>query len=905
MTKLTLSIAATILLGCGSLGAIPAKPGIQTITQPDGTTLRVRLVGDENFHYYISEDDGSILERHGDTFTAKDASTRKMAPANRRRIVPAIVEGTTFPPKGHQKIAVVLVEYQDVKFNLPNPLDYFSRMLNEEGFSDYWATGSARDWFLDSTNGQFDPEFDVFGPITLQKNREYYGGNDAWNQDSAPQKMVIEACRQLNADVDFSEYDRDGDGYIDNVFVVYAGRGEASGGSSDCVWPHAWTLNGAEPGQVYSFDGVRLNRYACTNEWELSDLGRGYRPVGIGSFVHEFSHVMGLPDVYSTSYVEGTYTADAYSAMDYGPYNNDMCTPPQYSAWERYSLGYLTPEKLSGQANIAIDPIENNKAYLIETSNPNEYFLLENRQQNGWDAYIPGHGMLLWHIDYDADIWRQNICNNDPNHPHIDIVEADGVKSHKELAGVPFPGKSGITELSATTSLSNLQTWSGTAPMHVITDIRERGERLVFRLNGGAEDIYAPTGVASSNIIASGFDVCWEPVAGASGYDVDIFTLAPDNESASGPAFYAIGKEDPAKVFVQTLHAGADATSLTIRGLEPSTDYSISVYADDGLYGSAFTQYYNVRTTDPTLDYFAPTALEATEINPEGFTANWQALEGATEYFLNLYSVERSEQTSYECNFDNGCESLPEGWASTSRASYGMSSYAATAAPSLRLSTDADELVFESPVNDLASISFWHRGNGTTSAETLTLQVKDIDGNWTDSASYPIVTEKGGQTIEEKFSPKSVYGFKIIFNRGSKGAVAIDDVIATDFGSEILVEVPEYTDYSTDGDTSLKIGGLTPGKEYHYSVYATDGTYKSKTSDSVRVELPMASSISSTDISSEIHIIGGHIVSQVPFCIYDIAGRLLTEYSANAHIDTKGVYIIRLANGKTYKIAIK
>ena len=163
-------------------------------------------------------------------------------------------------------MAVVLVEYQDVKFNLSDPKDYFTRLLNEEGFSDYYATGSARDWFINSSNGMFKPEFEIMGPVTLQKNQEYYGGNDAYGQDNAPQRMVIEACRQLNTTVDFSRFDRDGDGYIDNVFVVYAGRGEASGGSSDCVWPHAWTLNAAEPGSIYTFDNVRLNRYACCNE---------------------------------------------------------------------------------------------------------------------------------------------------------------------------------------------------------------------------------------------------------------------------------------------------------------------------------------------------------------------------------------------------------------------------------------------------------------------------------------------------------------------------------------------------------------------------------------------------------------------------------------------------------------
>ena len=140
--------------------------------------------------------------------------------------------------------------------------------------------------------------------------------------------MVIEACRQLNPEIDFSQYDLDNDQYIDNVFIFYAGQGEASGGSSDCVWPHSWEVEIAEMGSQHIFDNVHLNRYACSNEWELSALGYGYRPVGIGTFIHEFSHVMGLPDLDSTQYVEDTFTPGAWSVMDYGPYNNYGCTPP-------------------------------------------------------------------------------------------------------------------------------------------------------------------------------------------------------------------------------------------------------------------------------------------------------------------------------------------------------------------------------------------------------------------------------------------------------------------------------------------------------------------------------------------------------------------------------------------------
>ena len=563
--------------------AMPAKRTVYHEPDGNGGLVAVRLVGDENFHYYVNDADGTLLTRQGETFVKADisadgaiipsdrpvrATERKRLLDQRRRDAPnkvaGLVAGTTFPARGEQKAVVILVQYQDAKFNLDDPAGYFTRMLNEEGFSDYWATGSARDWFIHSSNGLFRPTFDVYGPVTLQKNREFYGGNDAFDQDNAPHKMAIEGCRQLNQEVDFSLYDRDGDGVIDNVFVVYAGRGEASGGPAESVWPHAWKITSAEPGASYTFDGVKLDRYACVNEWELSDQGRGYRPVGIGSFIHEFSHVMGLPDLYSTKYAEGTFTAGAWSAMDYGPYNNDGCTPPQYSAWERSALGYSEPSPLPEKGNIAIKPLDAGNAYIIPTENDNEFFILENRQQSGWDSHIPGHGMLVWHIDYDAEIWRTNTLNNDPAHNHVDIIEADGTRDEKSRDGDCFPGAAAVTSLSASTTPA-LKSWAGISTSRELTEITERTDgTIIMRLNGGAPDIAAPAGLRATDILAGGFTARWEDVPGAVGYTVRVYSDG---------------------VSIDPRHTDG-ATSLGIKGLTPATDYSFIVTADDGFFGS-------------------------------------------------------------------------------------------------------------------------------------------------------------------------------------------------------------------------------------------------------------------------------------------------------------------------------
>ena len=507
--------------------AVPAKPGLITVRQADGTELLVRIIGDEHHHYYLTED-GHLLINDHDTYYYGDVNaagaivsshivarpaasrsaeavsflnsvdaTRVKAALSRKRAaaapsrVPMRNVGlfdTGFPSKGDQKGLVILVEYTDVKFTHKTPLDYFSRMLNEDGFSDYGGTGCAAEYFRESSMGQFRPQFDVYGPITLSNKMSYYGGNDSDGNDKYPWKMVTEACQQLDATVDFSEYDRDGDGYIDNVFIFYAGRGEASGGSANTVWPHSWNITAADS-RSYVFDGVRLDRYACSNEWE------GSRPDGVGTFIHEFSHVMGLPDLYATDY-STAFTPGEWSVLDYGPYNNDGCTPPIYSIYERYALGWIEPTVIDGPATIRLDNVMENKGCIIPTKRANEFFLLENRQQTGWDTFIPGHGMLVWHVDYNSYIWAQNTVNNNASHQYVDLEEADNIRSDYTRAGDAFPGTSKVTSFTDTTTPS-MKTWTGAKLNLPITDIAETDGIITFNVAGGAvqgQQLFRPAG---------------------------------------------------------------------------------------------------------------------------------------------------------------------------------------------------------------------------------------------------------------------------------------------------------------------------------------------------------------------------------------------------------------------------
>lgn len=530
MKKNLLSLAAAtavILFGYIPYSyAVRAKGLPIEVAQPDGSKLTIVQKGDEHSHIVTTIDGYPLLnsEEGGWQYARIDSSGELVATGvlarnaesrttSEKNILSAVsneeinramsvsasnsrytrfyengttrgpgLSETTFPLTGKQKGLVILVEFSDVKFNSKNEdgynnvdsHSYFSEMLNKDGFSTYGATGSAREWFIFNSHGLFEPEFDVYGPVTLPNRMSYYGGNDRYGDDKAAWQMVTDACDILNPDVEFSQYDRDGDGYIDNVFVFYAGYGEADSSISNTVWPHSWDVRGATS-KTYKYDGVIVGHYACSNE---TDYTTGM-PDGIGTFVHEFSHVLGLPDLYCTDYSEA-FTPDSYSVMDYGPYNNNGRTPPNYSSYERYAVGWMEPQKIMNPGDFTLENLaDSNFAYIVPTEKANEYFLLENRQKTGWDKYIPGHGMLVWHIDFVQSIFDNNIVNNNNSHQYVDLLEADNRQSNYNRAGDTFPGSSNVTKFSSETTPA-LKSWAGKPIDLELSNIREENGNVLF-----------------------------------------------------------------------------------------------------------------------------------------------------------------------------------------------------------------------------------------------------------------------------------------------------------------------------------------------------------------------------------------------------------------------------------------
>lgn len=500
------------------LMAKPAKPELVTLTQPDGTRISVRLEGDEHGHL-VFDANGRLLTKDARGFYVDAGASESDVKAKRAEMMQhrakrigggvatrATADGSNYglfsqpkpiPSTGSPKCVVILVEYPNQKFTINNPQDFFYRMLNQDGFDEYGAMGSAAQFYSRNSLEAFTPQFDVYGPVMLPNEYGYYGGNDmVYGQDMHPEEMAIHACQQLDDDVDFSQYDYNNDGQIDFVYIFYAGYGEADGADSDRVWPHSWSLDEAGSRRRYTFDNVRLNKYACSNELQFEDD----TPDGMGSFVHEFSHVLGLADHYSS--LGYTYDTPSYmDVMDVGCYNNNSHTPPNYSSFELYALGWLEPELMTESGRYELKNLhDSRKAWMVKSKqNPNERFFIENRQQTGNDTYLRGHGMLVWHIEFNQDVWNANDVNNNPFRRGVDLVPADGVYAFTTLDGDPFPGTSGNTSFTPTSTPAFL-TWDLNPLGLSITEISES--------NDGIISFYVESSISSVNAVeADGLDL--------------------------------------------------------------------------------------------------------------------------------------------------------------------------------------------------------------------------------------------------------------------------------------------------------------------------------------------------------------------------------------------------------------
>lgn len=485
--------AALALSSAAALSGRPAQTAPFRFTQPDGSVIELRQVGDEHFHFVTEVSTGLPVLCVGDTYyyaqpaakggveasafrvggevtgefasavapraveimkeamTSKAAGTRAAASASFGRFTYIGSEPVNFVLKGDVPCLVILAQFSDVKFK--TSMTDIERWLNDEGTGAAYPSGSVRSYFLHQSNGRFRPTFEVYGTYTATRSASYYNGREG--------ELVVNALNYLSSQIDLSRYDVNGDGAVDNVYLIYAGEGGHLYGYEDRIWP-ANTIVSA------TVRGLRVNRIAYANE-----IAYGAQQ-GIGTFCHEFGHVLGLADLYTLGGNWPSSTADYWTptfwdVMDVGCDLNDGYTPPNYSTFERHALGWTEPYELTRSETVFLNGVEGGGrgAMVRNSADPGEVVYMEYRDRTGWDSYHSGSGLLVWHVRYDEDEWNYGSVNNSSTSPRVKVVAADGKSGNNSisdyygtlnygrdpyLGGDPFPGTTGKTSFGASTS---------------------------------------------------------------------------------------------------------------------------------------------------------------------------------------------------------------------------------------------------------------------------------------------------------------------------------------------------------------------------------------------------------------------------------------------------------------------
>ena len=505
--------------------AVPADPTPSKVTQPDGTTLTVVLHGDEFLNYLTTSDGYTVVKNKAGYFTyarldgnqlvAGDRIARDNRTAADNAYLAALPKGLKSKSMvergskmlnhrnevlrgighgGHMDYSkfrglIVLINYTDRKFDdyVPSnytPQDFYEQMINGHDYKGFTlpagtkveCMGSVRDYYYDNSFQQFDPHFDILGPVDVP-----FACTDAhqFNCDS----IFFAALEALDPEVDFSQYDTDEDGTADMVFFLVAGHGsDYSANNRDYLWPHMKDFTDSPV-----LDGVNFKLYACSTNMigEENEYYIVYNNVaGIGTICHEFSHCLGLPDFYDTDSDGSGGVNHAYpltwSIMASGFKNNNGRNPAGYSLYERYALGFAQPTLIDAEGTIELPALEkSNMGYRLNTANKNEFFLIENRQRIKWDKNLPGPGMLIFRVDStNVEVWENNLVNANPNHNYYELLRAN-FNGMNDSPRDPFPGTTNVTSITNATQPS-LRTWDGKLSHYALMNIAEADSIITF-----------------------------------------------------------------------------------------------------------------------------------------------------------------------------------------------------------------------------------------------------------------------------------------------------------------------------------------------------------------------------------------------------------------------------------------
>lgn len=644
ISALTLAI---LVLGLRA-NAGPAWRGTLTLTQPDGSVLQARVVGDEFAHLMVDLQGNALIQNSegwwcyaafsgdgsmhstgkvaGDKLRPASAAggdigevLRKWSAQNKRTLVrnPLVATkggqvagawkkagsssgtgagwtrncagegaasgseaeaksdteagsggtGSNAPEVIRKRCLVLLAEFKDLKMSFAS--ERFENLMNT-------GEASVRKYFDDQFLGRYDFVFDVAPIVTLSQAHQYYGKNSN-GKDSRAAEAVAEACRLAAANgTDFSIYDTDNDGKVDDILLFYAGKDESEGGGDDCIWSHAWKLSAANI--KLALNGKVIDSYAATSELSRRSSGK-YQFKTIGTICHEYSHSLGLADMYDTDYGGSGGEADGLwkstALMDKGNFNNDGRTPPYYNAIDRDMLGIGQREELK-EGHYVLEPINLNGRFLrMDTANEGEYYLIECRTNTGWDIYTRCKGLAIYHIDKSANLtgyspvyekdasaaerWTSNEVNCRPQHQCADMIES--LDKANDISQIMWPyGKNNSFTPQSSPSFT---LWDGSSSPLSITDILQIGDNVSF-------NVVKSESANPEKAIDIRRDIY---------QDTAIIQWKTDVPGSTSPAFILIGEKGKSETGELTVNAFEPGKyAIRLEGLKPATTYTMKIH---------------------------------------------------------------------------------------------------------------------------------------------------------------------------------------------------------------------------------------------------------------------------------------------------------------------------------------
>ena len=918
-----IGLLATLLCLSTEAWSVPAtrEPIIRILV--DGSSDTTWLHGDEYYHYRTNSR-GEIIDGSEYIDESHWSGEHAMAKAPQRTMLTSYV-----PKRGKVRIPVLLVNFTDLSFTLSDPKTQFEDLFNGQGGSNPYATGSVHDYFTASSDGALDLEYEVFGPFDLEHEMAYYGANKTnsegvvINHNIRARELVVEAVRiATDAGVDLSPYDNNADGTIDNISIIVAGYNEAEGGPENSIWPHYSALENSS-----KYSGKFLSGYLMISEYRSSG---GKVQAGIGTYCHEFGHALGLPDLYDTQ--RDRYTVGYWDIMCSGSYNNNGSTPPSYTAFERFMLGWLTPQQVSTAGGHTLAPIETgNEALLIAAEthnmnagnpNPTEYFLLENRQSIGWDAgneALVSTGLLITHITFNSSTWNSNTFNNsDPL--GFAIVSAGMSQQTQSSKADVFPGST-----MRTTWLPTLNDGKMLSDL-TVSQIRQRAD-LTMTLQVGN------TGTRGVQFSADEVQMETTYLYDAVEYDtakVDLEIDAIPYDTlllfASSPLFRFstdqgktwTGNKDTAILAIHRDSAYSTPVWIIHRPTRRVCTYSyafLNAETPDMQYSAQMT----VSGRSPRPTYITAPELDSiSAVTSSTFAITWKEQEDAELYYYTLYSLGEgsSEETEGFELFNSQDMINKSGWTATFVNSQSTVAHTGNAV----LFNQSGQMI-QSPLYMYApkQVSLWISNNLTpnTTDETtggrLTITGTADGTTWETVGVITVLrTTKDIVRTLDVDSTRNLRQFRIIYEHlGGNGGVAVDDwTVHYAYDIQYIHRLYEYTIYAPEHTAIFR--ELSPNTTYYVALQAYEEKgcepHFSALSEPFEVRTRAINDLKKLTVAKsgeQYRVLLPEVASGLQYIgVYDHDGRLVTTIPLTYGATEAEVPTAKLVHGNVYLLKL-